>query len=53
MVLLMFLGALFFLFLIALGLSGTGSAKDFFKGNFSSGEESLPKPIRKALGHWF
>jgi hypothetical protein len=53
MVLLMFVGALVLLCLIAFGLSGAGSVKDFTKGNFSGGEESLPGPIRKALGHWF
>ena len=53
MVFLMIVGALVLLFLIVFGLSGAGSIKDFFKGNFSGGSESLPKPIRKALGHWF
>ena len=53
MVLLMFVGALLLLCLIAFGLSGGGSVKDFTKGKFSSAEDSLPSPIRKALGHWF
>jgi hypothetical protein len=53
MVLLIIIGSLVLLALIIFGLSGAGSVKDFSKGNFSSGSESLPKPIRKALGHWF
>lgn len=53
MVLLVFIGALFLLCLIVFGLSGAGSVKDFIKGNFSSDTGSLPKEIRKALGHWF
>ena len=53
MVLRVILGALVLLFLIVYGLSGAGSIKDFFKGNFSGGSENLPNPVRKSLGHWF